>query len=473
MFRLLFDLTNSLVVFLSSSRFQDTLHRRTNTTINYTNIFLSLFPQIIAKLNFSSQRLQVKFSLNFFSLIRQIKPLQSFFILFKVHQLVNGEKNASGSGNSENSDNSIYTKVKQVPKKEEIAYAVVDIKDSQEKYETVNGEIVRRQTTDDSKESCDAQPEDSVYEKTASAEDEQTNDKEDEPQENSEGSSLYASVKPTEQREQKDENSTIDAYAVVVKADPAAPPIIAPEEQEDSGASGFYAKVDNTSSTSIPLEPIPPPPPPPHPINMNKSKESEDVANYEPFVPSSNNTNTDHDLERSNTYDSIKEVKLGHKMKDSTDSSKKHKHESKQKQKQLKKEHAHAHQDSKSPKSNRFSRVNPFKLSKKQKRKQSLENVEKSIEGIDETKELSAKDKIASLPINTHKSPKELRPGTGELSQKRHSIPHIPPPLPSVDKLKHLTEHKSRRGSSFDAYSSPGKPLVNLLRSYKASYVFL
>eukprot|EP00111_Clytia_hemisphaerica_P019577 TCONS_00057768-protein len=395
----------------------------------------------------------------------------------KVAKLVtNDEKNASGSGNSETSDNSIYTKVKQVPKKEEIAYAVVDIKESQEKYEVVNGGIVRRQTNDDSKESCDLPPDDSIYEKTTSADDDQADDKVDEPQENSAGSSLYASVQPTENKERKDENSTIDAYAVVVKAEPAAQPVIALEEQEDSGASGFYAKVDNTSSTSIPVDPTPPPPPPPHPANMNRSKESDDVSNYEPFVPSSN-TNIDHDLERSNTYDSIKEVKLGHKMKAEKDaidsSSKKHKHDSKHKQKQLKKEHAHAQQDSKSPKSNRFSRVNPFKLSKKSKRKQSFENIEKSIEGIDETKELSTKDKIASLPINTHKSPKELRPGTGELSQKRHSIPHIPPPLPSVDKLKHLTEHKSRRGSSFDACSSPDSsprssprtPLENSLSS--------
>lgn len=49
----------------------------------------------------------------------------------------------SGSGNSDTSGG-IYTRVKKVPKAEEIAYAVVDIKDSQNKYEMVNGDLVRK-----------------------------------------------------------------------------------------------------------------------------------------------------------------------------------------------------------------------------------------------------------------------------------------------------------------------------------------
>ena len=47
----------------------------------------------------------------------------------------------SGSGNSENSGNSLYAKVKDVALKEETAYAVVDCKDKD--YDFVNGELVK------------------------------------------------------------------------------------------------------------------------------------------------------------------------------------------------------------------------------------------------------------------------------------------------------------------------------------------
>ena len=49
--------------------------------------------------------------------------------------------NNSGSGNSENSGNSLYAKVKDVALKEETAYAVVDCKDKD--YDFVNGELVK------------------------------------------------------------------------------------------------------------------------------------------------------------------------------------------------------------------------------------------------------------------------------------------------------------------------------------------
>ena len=113
------------------------------------------------------------------------------------------ESSTSGSGNSGNSDNSIYTKVKKVPKKEEIAYAVVDIKDSQDKYETVNGEIVRRQTNDDSVEEVE-DPYEKTDEKTST-----TNKNLDESQENSGNFDLYASVKHTDRK--KDENDLVES----------------------------------------------------------------------------------------------------------------------------------------------------------------------------------------------------------------------------------------------------------------------
>ena len=352
------------------------------------------------------------------------------------------ENSAGGSGNSGNSDNSIYTKVKKVPKKEEIAYAVVDIKDSQDKYETVNGEIVRRQTNDDSKQEGEDLY---LYEET------NKNENLNESQENSGNSDLYASVKPTDKKENEkeveNEGGRNDAYAVVVKAKPALQSTTA-EEQEDSGSSGFYAKVGSSASPPSPPTP-PPPPPPPHPANMNKSLDKNEISNYEPVNTSDNN----FEIERNNTYDSIKEVKMEHKLKKEAAESNSKRHKSKHHKKDdIQQQEKHL--ASKSPKGSRFSRVNPFKLSKRQKHKHSLESVEFP---ADETSNHHDDfvDKNNSLP-STARTRQEII-GSAELAKKRHSSPHIPPPLPSVNKLLHLTEHKTRRGSSIDACSSPGK----------------
>lgn len=392
------------------------------------------------------------------------------------------ENSASGSGNSGNSETSIYAKVKKVPKKEEIAYAVVDIKDSQDKYETVNGEILRRQTNDDSVED-DEDPYEKTNEKTS------TNENFVESQENSGNSDLYASVKHADKKEDENElvetqensgnsdlyasvnhtnkkmdeteveivekgDGEIDAYAVVVKAEPALQSSIDPEEQEDSGASGFYAQVGTSVSSPSPPTP-PPPPPPPHPANMNKSLEKNEISNYEPVE----STNDSYDIERSNTYDSIKEVKMEHKLKREAADSKKHKSKHHSKKDDIQQQEKLSVSKS-SPKSSRFSRVNPFKSSKKQKHRHSHESIEFPPEHTPQHQQDDFVDKVEknnSLPSTARTRNKEIIiGGSAELSKKRHSSPHIPPPLPSVDKLLHLTEHKSRRGSSIDACSSPG-----------------
>jgi len=407
------------------------------------------------------------------------------------------ENSASGSGNSENSDNSIYAKVKKVPKKDEIAYAVVDMKESQEKYEMVNGGIVRRQTQDGG--SSESLTDVVNADKLSVQEEEHQGDLEEveKEEENSAGSGFYASVKPSstetkEKEEDKSEdNQVIDAYAVVIKADSAVESSIAPEEREDSGASGFYAKVDNTTHSNLQQlpSPSPPPLPPPHPLNMPKIGVGGDKTDIDSSYEPISSPNTDHEIERSNMYDSISEMKMDAKMKrrsskdlievkttkqrHDTTTNKHNKHHHHKSQKKDDAAMQEKNLPSKSPKStsSRFSRVNPFKSSKKQKHRQSNEAIDDMERDdshhhhhIEET--LSNADKIASLPLSARRSPRDALKAA-ELN-KRHSVPHIPPPLPSVDKLIHLTEHqKSRRGSSLDAYSSPGLFFLYFLYTFR------
>ena len=389
------------------------------------------------------------------------------------------ENSNSGSGNSD-SGNGLYAKVKKVEKKEEIAYAVVDIKESQDKYETVNGGIVRRLTHPDTTVSLEIENVADTGEKTAGDrcdddDDSEKSGKEDDLTSEKPGvPGFYATVgssgnQSNEPPSPQKENVVIDAYAVVIKAEPSRVSTIKPEDQEDSGASGFYAQVNEESVSPQPAPPTPPPPHPPHP---NGPPVGGDDGSYEPITT---------DLERCNTYDSISEYKNDSKAKKDK---KDHQGDGGKKQKQKHKGKSHKKQDSlgdasaasKSPK-NRFSRVNPFKSSKKQKHKHSNENIDsmessqkeyeiKLSEPIDisSDKNLTLKDKVASLPTSARKSP--MSSDRSELS-KRHSSPNVPPPLPSVDQvpppppsveqLIHLTQHqKTRRGSSFDACSSPG-----------------
>lgn len=366
------------------------------------------------------------------------------------------ENSVSGSGNSD-SGNGLYAKVKNVEKKEEIAYAVVDIKESQDKYDMVNGGLVRRLTEPDIALAPEIKP---AEDKEPPSGVEQTNIKNEE---SSGGSGLYAAVNSTDEIQTNEAPSSpkqegiLETYAVIIKSESEVISTIKPEESEDSGTSGFYAKVDNNS---VSPQNDPPPLPPPHlhqPVGRAVGSDIDpDNGTYEPIT---------NDLDRCNTYDSISEYKTNSKGKkdkkeNQGDGGKKNKHNSKHKHKSQKKQDITGdvgNAATKSPK-NRFSRVNPFKLSKKHKHKNSTENINNTeqtsneLESTDPVDILLHKEKGASLPTSARKSPSDLNQSD---VIKRHSSPHVPPPLPSVEQLIHLTQHQNpKRGSSFDA-SSP------------------
>lgn len=108
------------------------------------------------------------------------------------------------SGNSENSGNSIYAKVKDVQRREETAYAVVDIGQDKD-YDFVNGEVIRR--TPDASASSNNPPVFMHYDKPKS---QHTEIKISEETENSGASGIYEFVPESRNNKENFEPLSVD-----------------------------------------------------------------------------------------------------------------------------------------------------------------------------------------------------------------------------------------------------------------------
>ena len=345
-------------------------------------------------------------------------------------QSIDSQSVIETSGNSY-TGSAIYARVKNVPQKEELAYSVVPVTDSsQQQYDVVNGNIIRKLPKEASKENVNKE-EDSNSRKLLdlyAQPDITTTKKEETPeQENSGSSGYYASV-----TEKKKEIQTVS--------------------QENSGNSGYYEScgpltVDLPSKVSTQVD-----------VKVESST-------YEAVTESVLSVHKD---DKNETSKELKQNDSKHKK--SKHKGKGEKHISKENKKSIKVKKSHSRGDKKSFKydkeyikpegkhskediaehskreveqpspgvSSRFSRVNPFKLSKKHK-------PEPDHEARDNNSENSSQD-TSSLPRENEKQLEEE-------SKDKH-----PPPLPSYDKLLSITENKkSKRSSSIgETVSSDG-----------------
>jgi len=365
-----------------------------------------------------------------------------------------------GSGNSD-SGNSTYAKVKHVPKREECAYSVVDINNSTENYDVVNGDLVRKVTPSslvDEKETISVNSElvhnpsvaSSLYAKVDTS---LVNKRVEEVQENSGNSGYYACVsdknKPVESVIEIQENSGNSGYY-----ESCGPVDIEKTVTEQSklaqNVEETYVSIQNDSSTKTETE------------VLKNTKENNRTKKH-------SKDKLKHDKKREDKRLSKEEKKLSKEEKKHSKDDKKHSKDDKKHSKDEKrhsKEEKFEHLSKSSSNENspsvtsRFSRVNPFKLSKKHKHSVDSDN--------DNNTSTLESNKSSSLP--REKIPNScveiINKGGEELD---------PPPLPSVDKLLHLTEHRRARrtasspdgmGSSpeITPSSSPRSPAdINLL----------
>ncbi|XP_065678066.1 uncharacterized protein LOC101240036 isoform X2 [Hydra vulgaris] len=276
------------------------------------------------------------------------------------------------------SGNNMYTTIKNVPQKVEIAYAVVPLHELAEKYCVINGDIVRK--NDDSRLNKNSNqiyvPK--VYEQVTVPVQETII-------ENSGNSSYYASVSEKPKTEIKN------------------------EVQENSAGSSLYAScgpvllTGNTPS----LDNL---------MNLNKK---EDVL-HRFSLPNNHHNNHLPPIDIQTTYN---------------------KNQKKSKNKELNsppKDQKVIH----SPKEPRLSRV--FRLSKK-----SHSSVEESV----------SNQPHHEVKVQRHSG--ELASEISQYSEKMHDFSvhqnqdhSLPPPLPSVDRLKHITEKKIRAKSKSNSISS-------------------
>ena len=332
------------------------------------------------------------------------------------------------SGNSY-TGSAIYARVKNVPQKEELAYSVVPVTDSSQQYDVVNGNLVRKLPKESSKENVNeeegsnskkldlyAQPDITTTEKVETSE-----------QENSGSSGYYASV--TEKKKEieilSQENSENSGYyesCGPLTAD--LPSKVSTQIDVKAGNSTYEAVIesvlsvqkDDKNETSNELK-----------QNDCKHKKSKHKEKVEKHISKENKK-------------SIKVKKSHSRVDKKTFKYDKEyiKHEGKHSKEDIA-EHSKKEVEHSSPSlSGRFSRVNPFKLSKKHKH-------EPDHEARDNNSENSSQH-TSSLPRENEK----------QLEGKSKDV--HPPPLPSYDKLLSLTENKkSKRSSSIgETVSSDG-----------------
>ena len=344
-------------------------------------------------------------------------------------QSIDSQSIIETSGNS-NTGSAIYAKVKNVPQKEELAYSVVPVIDSSHQYDVVNGNLVRKLPKESRKEKL-YKEEDSNSKKLLdlyAQPDITTTKKEEAPeQENSGSSGYYASV-----TEKKKEIQTVS--------------------QENSGNSGYYescgpltADLPSKVSTQVDV----------------KAENSTYEAVTESVLPvqkddkneTSNGLKQNDSKHKKNRHKDKGEKHISKENKKSIKIKKSHsrnekktfkqdkeyiKHEGKHSKEDVA-EHSKKEVEESSPSlSSRFSRVNPFKLSKKHKH-------EPDHEARDNNSENSSQ--------HTSSLPRENEKQLEEESKDVH-----PPPLPSYDKLLIIAENKkSKRSSSIgETVSSDG-----------------
>ncbi|XP_065652638.1 uncharacterized protein LOC136079893 [Hydra vulgaris] len=275
------------------------------------------------------------------------------------------------------SGNDMYTTIKNVPQKVEIAYAVVPLHELAEKYCVINGDIVRKHDDSRLNKNSDQMNVPKLYEQV-------TVPVQDTVIENSGNSSYYASVSEKPKIEIKN------------------------EVQENSAGSSLYASCGPVLLTgnAPSLDNL---------INLNKKEE---VLHRFSLPNNHNNHQLPFDIQTTHN-----------------------KNQKKSKNKELNS----PPKDQKivnSPKEPRLSRV--FRLSKK-----SHSSVEENVNN----------QPHHEVKIQRHSG--ELASEISQYSEKMHDFSvhqnqdhSLPPPLPSVDRLKHITEKKIRAKSKSNSISS-------------------
>ena len=281
-------------------------------------------------------------------------------------------------------------------------------------------------------------------------------------QENSGSSGYYASVNDSNKKEE---------------------PVEIP--QENSGNSGYYASCGAPPQLSVTLTAVLPEyiPPDSNTVENNVINDPYEIISQGPMNNDDNNTydfiannSNDSKQNKDDSNGSTNNEKQRNYSKDRIDTSKKkikqhHKKEKHQKTEKLEKGKL-------SPKhSSRFSRVNPFKHSKK--RRQSDGNItdEMRIDIEMKSNSLNVNEKSASLPHDGRSSarsfiePTQAVDAVGRSFARANADPPesngAPPPLPSVVRLIHLTEHNKTHAIS----SSGGDGLSSI--GIKKNFFFL